>query len=333
MSRVIRISSVFASTLALCLSASSLTTALSTSQSVSVRNKSPYPTSEFFRSIEQHILTVDGLRVHYVESGNGRPVVLIHGNAGGAEDFELGTIDLLAREYRVVAIDRPGHGSSDRPRTKAGSLEFQAQLLHRTLSDLKIAQPVLVGHSWGAALALAYALKYPGDVSAMVLLAPPAYPDNRSYRLLRFATGIPVFGELNLVLGKSLLGRRMLRRELARAFYPQIIPDRYFQLVTASWLGRKQLKASFEDEWTLNDSLRKMSGLYQNIRIPVEIVTGDQDMIVSPNENAYRLKKAIPESQLIVLKNTGHEIPLTSPESIYTALTMLSTSSASIRTD
>src|SRR5262249_45485012 len=65
------------------------------------------------------MLTVENLPVHYVEEGTGPSVVMIHGNAGSVEDFELGALDLLAAEYRVVAIDRPGHGRSGRVASKA----------------------------------------------------------------------------------------------------------------------------------------------------------------------------------------------------------------------
>src|SRR6267154_6126147 len=67
------------------------------------------------RPVTEHFVTVDGLRVHYIESGTGPTVVMIHGNAGSVEDFEFGAMDLLASDYRVVALDRPGHGGSDRP--------------------------------------------------------------------------------------------------------------------------------------------------------------------------------------------------------------------------
>jgi pimeloyl-ACP methyl ester carboxylesterase len=110
---------------------------------------------------------------------------------------------------------------------------------------------------------------------------------------------------------------RMPPAKTGRAFYPQTVPDNYLKLAVASWLGRKQLKAYLEDEWALNDSLKKMSKRYSEINIPVVILSGDEDRIVSPRENAYRLHAAIPQSQLIGLKDTGHEIPLTHPESIY----------------
>jgi len=281
------------------------------------------PISLHDSAVKDEFVNVDGLRVHYIESGTGRTVVMIHGNAGSVEDFENGVVNLLSFDYRVVAIDRPGHGKSDRP-ARNSAVEFQAQLLHSTLAKLGITQPILVGHSWGAALALAYALKYPGEVSAMVLLAPAAYPDDSGGGLLPLAVRIPVIGDLSVLLGKSMLGQHMLRAGLDRAFYPQHPSDRYFRNTSSLWLGRKQLKAYIEDEASINNSLKKMSRRYQDIEVPVVIVTGDKDRILSPDQNARALHAAIPNSRLIELKDMGHEIPQTHPEIIATALQMIS---------
>ena len=157
----------------------------------------------------------------------------------------------------------------------------------------------------------------------MVLLAPAAYPDKGNI-FIRAAAKIPFAGDLVSLLGKSVLSRGLLKRDLANAFYPQPVPDKYFKVVAASWFGRKQLKAFFEDEADLNDCLKDMKSRYSSIKIPVVIVTGDQDRIVSAKENAYRLQKAIRGSQITKLKNTGHEIPQTHPESILAALRLLS---------
>ena len=92
--------------------------------------------------------------------------------------------------------------------------------------------------------------------------------------------------------------------------------------------GRKQLKSYLEDESHLNASLETLSLRYPEIRLPVVIVTGDSDKIVSAQANAYRLKAAISQSQLIELKHTGHEIPQTDPQSIRAALAMISNSAA-----
>jgi len=275
-----------------------------------------------FTPIERQSVTVENHRVTYVESGAGRPIILLHGNAGGVEDFEFGAVEDLAHEYRVIAIDRPGHGDSDRP-DNAGSVEYQAEFLHQTLAEMGIYRPILVGHSWGGSLALAYALKYPDDVAGMVLLAPAAYPDGGANFFNRLVAKVPVIGDIGVLMGQSVMGERMLRREIRRAFYPQAVPDSYSKLISASWLGRKQLKAYFEDEVDLNGSLETMGPQYPQIKIPVAIVTGDQDKMVSPKDNAYRLRKAIPGSHLIELKNTGHEIPQTEPKSIASALRLI----------
>src|SRR5712671_6867951 len=103
-----------------------------------VLENSPLCSSARWKEAEQYFVIVERLRVHYIDSGAGPTVVMIHGNAGGVEDFEFGLVELLSREYRVVAIDRPGHGKSERPAGKAETVEYQAELLHRTLSHLGI---------------------------------------------------------------------------------------------------------------------------------------------------------------------------------------------------
>src|SRR5258706_12038642 len=203
------------------------------SAAANVPNYAPLRTSK----PEEHVVTVENLRVHYLESGTGSPVVLIHGNAGDAEDFDFGAIELLSHDYRVIAIDRPGHGDSDRPKGKDASVEYQTLLLHETLVKLGIKQPILVGHSWGGSLALCYALKYPDDVSGMVLLAPAAYPDDHAHLFTRTLTKTPILSNLSIAIGRALFGRLLLKQDLTDAFYPQKVPPSYFKLVANTWLG------------------------------------------------------------------------------------------------
>lgn len=273
-----------------------------------------------------HFVVVEQLRVHYLETGAGRTLVMIHGNAGAADDFGYGAIELLCDQYRIVAVDRAGHGQSDRPKDKTATLEYQAELLHQTLLHLGISKPILVGHSWGASLALAYAVKYKTEVSAIVLIAPAAYPDKGENRLLRMAVTPPVIGDVGLMIGKLILGRHILKQELSRAFFPEPVPEEYLQKATASWLTRRHLKAYLEDEWTLNRSLKHLSHQYSQIKVPVVIVTGDKDKVVSPKDNAYRLKSTLASADLIEVKDAGHEIPQTHPEIIYAAIKKVSES-------
>ena len=276
------------------------------------------------QNAQEHLVIVNGLRVHYLEAGAGPTIVLIHGNAGSVDDFSYRAIGLLCGDYKVVAIDRPGHGQSDRLPKESGRLESQAALLHDTLSSLGIARPILIGHSWGASLALAYALRYANEVSSMVLLAPAAYAENeQSGAWMHALVKPPVIGDMNLAVGRLLFGKRMLKKELHNAFYPQPVPADYLKSAKASWLSQRHLRSYLEDERTLNASLKAISPRYSEIHLPVVIVTGDTDKVVGPQANAYRLKAAISQAQLVELKHTGHEIPQTDPESIRKALKLL----------
>jgi pimeloyl-ACP methyl ester carboxylesterase len=276
--------------------------------------------------LSEHSVTVDDVKLHYVESGTGPAIVLLHGNPGYSADFEFGAIDALSGDHRVIAIDRPGHGLSERA-LNVDTVEEQAKLLHDELALLGVSDPILVGHSWGGSLALAYSLAYPQDIGGMVLVAPAAYPDKSDPLFLQLAGKVPFIGELGALLGRSVLSRGMVRKDLANAFYPQPVPESYFKTVLRSWLGRKQLKAYFADEAQLSESLAKMSTQYGDIQAPTVIITGDNDRIVDAKRNARQLHKVMKRSKLIELENTGHEIPQTHPESIARAIAMIQSGS------
>src|SRR5215475_1951870 len=281
--------------------------------------------------LEESYMEIEKTKLHVVQGGTGqRTVVMIHGNAGDVHDFEYGVAELLSKSYRVIGFDRPGHGKSARPGGKAASVEDQARMLHEALQNLGVNNAILLGHSWGASLALCYALKYPAETAGLVLLAPAAFPGADPNPVLRAVVKSPLIGGLSLMFAKTLMGDKRLRHELERAFYPQPVPVNYLKIVTSTWLGRKQLRAYLEDEWSLSASLRRMSNHYGELRMPVVIVTGDQDRIVSPQENAYKLKERIPQAHLVELKGAGHEILFTMPDSVYSALKLISTAATNV---
>lgn len=261
-------------------------------------------------------------KLHYVESGSGRPVIMIHGNAGDLHDFEFGTLDLLARNYRAIVFDLPGHGLSKMPREAKGTIQEQAVILHQALTVLGIKDPILVGHSWGGAVALAYALLYPHDISALVLLAPAAYSDHRHDAPLGLLLRLPLLNDVCITMLKPILGRRLLKKSLKDAFSPDPVPDDYLKSAATGWLDRKHLKAFIKDDVMVDSSLRQLSPQYRKIDAPVIIVTGDSDLTVLPEQNAFNLHKSITNSELVVIPHAGHQIPETHPESILRAVEM-----------
>src|SRR6059058_3242897 len=138
---------------------------------------------------ESTFVNVDGANLHFVIKGAGRPVVLIHGNPGSCQDWSRLYVP-ISSQYQAIAFDRPGHGHSQRPNHRDITVEVQAEMLHEALNKLAIDRPLLVGHSWGAALALAYALQFGEAISGAVLLAPAAYESDDG---VSFLTKLPAW--------------------------------------------------------------------------------------------------------------------------------------------
>jgi pimeloyl-ACP methyl ester carboxylesterase len=272
-----------------------------------IQSDRPRSTSKF--------VTVDGTRLHFVIRGAGPPVVLIHGNPGSGQDWTR-VFGPLGVNHKIVAFDRPGHSHSQRPKHGDTTVEVQARLLHDALQQLHVERPIVVGHSWGGALALIYAITYPKEVAGVVLVAPAVYESDDPVSLMTSLPAVPVIGDVvNFVL-TPLFAATFVRSELKKAFSPDPVPKNYLRSVLSEWTRSKKVKAYSLDEASLNDSLKKFSARYPEITIPVSILAGDSDLIVSEKEQAERLHQTLPKSHLIVLPKTGHQIPFTRPQAI-----------------
>jgi pimeloyl-ACP methyl ester carboxylesterase len=264
-------------------------------------------------------VAVNGLRLHYVRKGAGRPVLFLHGNDGQLQDFTMSIFDRAAHAYQVLAFDRPGHGYSERPRDELATPLVQARLLRGALQALGVEHPILVGHSWSGGLALIYALAYPGDIAGLVVLGGYVYRQRGAHPLAALPT-LPLLGDLYLSTLGVPLGRQLVVRGLKTAFAPDTPPPAFITVVRALSPRPRQSKATAEDFQTLNTTLRAVSPHYGRIRVPVVIVTGEADRVVPPEQHAYALHQAIPHSRLVVLPHTGHMLQFSRPEAVMDAL-------------
>ena len=137
-------------------------------------------------------LDVDGVRLHYIERGNGEPLVLIHGNGTLIQDFTInGLVDRLSERYRVIVIERPGYGYSERPR-QLWTPRAHATLFEHALAQLGVEQAIVLGHSWGTMVAVSLALQAPDPRAqprpALGLLLPDR-PDGRGPELAPCRSG------------------------------------------------------------------------------------------------------------------------------------------------
>lgn len=270
------------------------------------------PTGEF--------ITVDGVRLHYFSKGQGPTVVLLHGNGVIAEDFlHTGLFDQLAENHRVIAFDRPGFGYSERPRTTVWTPAAQARLIAAALEQLGVQQAVVLAHSWATLVAISMGLQQPQLVSGLVLASGYYYPSLR-LDVLSATPAIPLIGDLLSHTISPLIGRLMWPAAIKLAFTPAAVPVS-FELMSP-WMSLRptQLRAEAAETAMMIPSAAVLRKHYPELAMPVSIVVGEGDLIVSPEDNSLQLDQDLQDSDLTVLEGAGHMIQHLSPAALLSAV-------------
>lgn len=267
-------------------------------------------------------VTVDGCRLHFYLAGEGLPVVLLHGTAASLEDY-ADVFAGLSSEFRVVAIDRPGHGHSERPKGDIGTPLAQAHVVHALLMELKIERAIIVGHSWSGALALAYALEFPAATAGVVLVEGTVYPqDAVASSSLRLLTK-PVLGSLFAHMIVPFAGGGGIKGMLERAFAPEPVPPDYLQLALAMWTRPRQALAIAQDTRRRSETIEELSERYGEITVPLRLLVGAADTFIDPAGQLLRLARELPSARVEILPDAGHQIPQTRPQAVVEAVRAL----------
>jgi pimeloyl-ACP methyl ester carboxylesterase len=263
---------------------------------------------------------VDGVRLHYIERGEGPVLVLLHGNGVMANDFEhSGLLDRAAEHYRVIVFDRPGFGYSERPRSKVWTPQAQARLLHHALRELDVESAIVLGHSWGTMVALAMALEAPDFVRGLVLLSGYYYPSLRA-DVLTAAPAIPLVGDLMRYTVSPIVARMLWRPIVKRAFAPQQVDARFRELPVWMMLRPKQLRASAAETAMMIPSATSLAKRYPELKVPVIVMSGTKDLIVDFGHNSERLSERIPDSELQLQPGVGHMTHYAHPDQVMAAI-------------
>ena len=267
-------------------------------------------------------ITVDGVRLHYIEEGSGNPIILIHGNAMMVQDFiTSGLVKRLAATNRVIAFDRPGFGYSDRPRTKSWSADRQGELLAQALTALGITSAVIVGHSIGTQIALAMALDHPSVANRLVLLSGYYYPETRMDAMLATPTTWPVVGDIYRYTVGPLVASAMASTAVKAMFAPEEPEARFSSEFPIALISRPvQLGASAGDAAQMMATAATQSSRYGELKMPVAIMAGAEDKIVDPDGHAVRLHGDVAGSSLQILPRTGHMVHHTHPDQVIEAI-------------
>jgi pimeloyl-ACP methyl ester carboxylesterase len=265
---------------------------------------------------------VDGVRLHYVERGEGPPLVLLHGLTTMGLDFLLSDlVEMAAGKYRVIVFDRPGYGHSERPRDGTRwDPQAQARLLHGALRQLGADRAIVLGHSWASLVAVSMALQHPRSVRGLVLESGYCYPGLRADMALLAAPAIPWLGDFLRHTFAPLLLRASWPLFLRRMFAPAPVPARFLRFPAWMTARPSQLRASAAESADAPAAAATLSRRYREIRVPVVVIAGDGDALLDPAQHSKRLHGDVRPSELRVVPAMGHMLHHLVPERVMEAI-------------
>jgi pimeloyl-ACP methyl ester carboxylesterase len=266
-------------------------------------------------------LEVDGVRLHYSDRGQGTPIVLIHGNVVTGDDWDTsGVAGFLLSTNRVIILDRPGFGYSNRPHGAMWTADQQAELLHKALLQLKVERPIVVGHSWGSIVALALAVRYQEDVAALVLLSGYYFWTLRPDVPIAALGALPFIGDILRYTISPLLGAIQMPLVKRHMFAPASVPEEFHTgFSTAMAVRPSQIRASSMDGGQMITSALALRNEYKKLTLPVTIIAGDGDKVVF-KRMSERLAAAIPKSTLRIVEGAGHMVHYFAPQQVVQAI-------------
>lgn len=264
--------------------------------------------------MDGRIVETGPYRLHVAEVGQGRPLLLIHGLAGQMRNFGQAMIGDLARDYRVIRVDRPGSGYSPRLASGRAHLAEQADAIAALIDELNLDKPVLVGHSLGGALSLATAIRHPEKVGALALIAPAT---QRIESVPEVFKGLVVPPAILPLVSWTLavpIGIATAPKVLEAVFRPEPVP-RNFPVDGGGMLGFRPgaFQGAATDLADASSEAQEMVGRYAELKLPVGIFYGREDNILDYRLHGEKTASEIPGAKL-TLTDGGHMLPFTQPE-------------------
>ncbi|MFK4448420.1 pimeloyl-ACP methyl ester carboxylesterase [Caballeronia udeis] len=252
-------------------------------------------------------------RIHYVEYGNGPPVVFVHGLSGQLRNFAYLHLNELAQTHRVILIDRPGSGHSTRGASSSASIPAQARTVAMFIDAMGLNQPVLVGHSLGGAIALAVGLNHPDSVSRLALIAPLTHLVEAGHAFGGLLIRSPLVRRIVAVTVAIPFAIKGSRSIMDIVFGPDSVP-KDFAMKGGGLLGLRprSFYAASSDLMAIADELPAMETRYASLRLPVDVLYGREDRILDWRSHGEALKAKLDRTNLRLVDG-GHMLPVTAP--------------------
>ena len=260
---------------------------------------------------EGDFVTVQGVRLHHKITGpaGAAPVLVLHGASSNLEEPMLALADDLAA-YRVIWLDRPGLGWSERPEGGGDwTPAREADLIAAFLTEIGVERPTVLGHSWGAAITLRLMMDHPGRTTGAVLVAPAIRAHVGDAAFYNELTTWPVIGAIVTRAVVPLVGPGSLEDGVKSAFSPEPVPDGYIEDAEIPLILRPgPWRHNAADMARVNESLAAQEERYAGITQPVILLAGPDDTVVATDRHAVPVAETLPNGELRLIEGAGHNL-------------------------
>jgi 3-oxoadipate enol-lactonase len=250
--------------------------------------------------------TINGIEIHYRETGEGLPIVFVHGYTGNSRNWAL-SVPALRAEFRTISVDLRGHGLSGRPESEGEyALETMARDVDALLKAIDIEECVLVGHSMGGMVSQLLVLEHPELVRALVLVDTAAevpkgllYDERRKQRA-HFVDVVRERG-MEAVFEEQMKITPVDPALAANPHYIEIWREQFLMTAPQAYIGGANAMSS----------RRSLLGELGAISVPTLIICGDMDEpFLDPSRDMH---EAIPRSELVIIAGAGHGPQMETP--------------------
>ncbi len=236
------------------------------------------------------------------------PVLFIHGASTSLLDPLNAFREPLEGRGPLLFVDRPGHGGSQAGPAENRRPDGQAHAIARLMEERGIGRAIVVGHSYGGAVAAALALEHPEKLRGLLLLSPALYPWPGGIAWYYTASVAPVFGWLFTRLVVPFAGRVAMGSAARSVFSPDPLPAGYIEKTRAAEaIQPAAFRHNAHEIASLLDWTKENAPRYKEIMANTIIVTGDTDDVVSPDIHSRQMAQAVPNAELIVIPGLGHK--------------------------
>jgi pimeloyl-ACP methyl ester carboxylesterase len=268
---------------------------------------------------EDKFVVVQGYNIHYVEAGEGEPVLLIPGAFSTYRHWNR-LIPYLSKHYKLLCLDYLGVGDSDKPRSGFGyTIEEQADLIVKMTEALQISKVQIIGVSYGGAIALNLAARYPEKVNKIVSVEGNGIKhQDIPYRPMKRLLGWPVIGELSIGVIRLGLADRLVAKSVMEKAWEQMTEAEKREVVE---IIAQSNKTASRVSWhlisrTLGTS-RDFSDQAKAIQTPVLYLYGGHSYYHGMAEtNAEFLKTYLRSAKIVRLNDGVHDLELQKPEDV-----------------